>query len=322
MKRAWLLLLLSATAAAQELPAESFQRRKVVTQDGAALALYRYVPAGGGAQSPALLLVPDLAFSKEAYDFDGGGLARHFQKKGRDTFVIELRGQGRSSAPRDWSLLDWVEKDLPAAVAAVQAAHPGPVDVVVQGYGGSLVLAASTKELKGQLERVIAINTPAIMEMPNALLRQTLQRGGRFSQLSRAEFDLLFARDGVFATGLVGEFRGVGVGDLSAKAAAELSAWLDGRPLRFSDGTTFDERLRAYDRPTLLVLPLLDNFSHPEHASALRDVAKGAKIRVQGVSKFPVGSEDYTHLSVLLGKNAETEVHEAFGVFLNAEVAR
>lgn len=318
MKRVALLVFACAgVAGAQELPEQSFQRRKVLTADGAALALYRYVPAGGGAQHPAILLVPDLGFAKEAYDFQSCGLARFLQARGRDTFVVELRGQGRSSAPSNWSLTDWVEKDLPAAVAAIRTVHDGPVDLVVQGYSGGLALAATTKELHGRVGRVIALNAQTSPQMPNALLRSVLTRGGKFSGLSAREFEVLFTHDALFAKGTATEFRGIGLQDISPTAAAQLLTWMDTGVMVSSDGTKLSERLGDYDRPTLLLMPLLDNFAHPEHASTLRDTATKAKVRALVLSKFELLSEDYTHLSVLLGKHAEKEIFELVATFLN-----
>lgn len=319
MKRATvgLLLLWSAAVLAQELPGESFQRRKVVASDGAALALYRYVPAGGGARFPPVLLIPDVGFARQAYDFQGCGLARYLQAKGRDTFILELRGQGRSSQPKAWSLRDWAEKDVPAALQIIGKAHPGPVDLVVQGYGGGIILAAVPVELRGRIGRVIALSTQVHGEAPNEVVAKALRKGGRFSQLSAPDFQLLFANDGLFTTGTAAEFRGMGVEDLSQNAAIELLAWMKDGTFSFSDGTTNKARLVSYDRPTLLLLPLLDNFAHPEHAAPLREIAKQAEVKVLALSKFDLLSEDYTHLSVLLGRYAEREVFEQLSIFLN-----
>lgn len=316
-----LCALFAWTAAAQELPEEALFRRKVVTSDGVSLALYRYLPSGGGSQLAPILLVPDVAFAREAYDFQGRGLARYLQAHGRDVFVVELRGQGRSSAPANWSLLDWVDKDLPAAMAAVRAAHPGKVDLLIQGFGGALALAATTKELKGQVNRVIAINVPIAAEVPNETVRTLLKNGGQFSQLAtgkdgKRDFELLFTRGAQFSAKTEAEFRGQGLDDLSPRAAAELLSWMEKGDLKLRDGSLFSARIPALDLRMLMLLPIADNFSHPEFGSHLRDVAKAVKVTPKELSRFDLLAEDYTHLSVLLGSGAEDDVWSTISAYL------
>ncbi|MFL5319909.1 MAG: alpha/beta fold hydrolase [Myxococcaceae bacterium] len=317
-----MLVFFCAVAQAQELPEQGAQqvlaRRKVVASDGAALALYRYQPAGGGSAHPAILLIPDVGYSLQVYDFQARGLARFLQSSGRDVFVVELRGQGKSSAPAQWSLLDWVERDLPASVAAVQLAHPGPVDLVVQGFGGSLVLAATTKELLGKVGRVIAFSPPVAAEVPNETVRGILEAGGRFSGVTKEQFELIFARGGKFSWGVAKEFRSTGLGDLSPKAASELLGWMESGELRLRDGSTFSARIAQFERPALWFLPLGDNFAHAEFGSQIRDVAVKAKVTPQELSKFELFAEDYTHLSMLLGSSAEDDVFKRIVAFLNA----
>lgn len=310
--------VLSFAAHAQDVPEQSLLRRKVIASDGAALAMYRYRPAGGGEQFAPVLLVPDVGYGREAYDFEGRGLARSLQFHGRDAYVIELRGQGQSSHPANWSLRDWVQKDLPAAVAAVQSSHPGQVDLVVQGFGGALALAATTKELQGKIGRVIALSTPIAAEVPNDHVRKLLESGGRFSSLSKGEYELLFTHQAKFPSGVASEFRSRGLHDLSAAAATELLGWMKSGDFAFADGTTFTARFPDYDRPTIWFLPIADNFAHSEFGSHSRDVAPRAKIKMQELTRFSLMGEDYSHLSILLGSDVEADVFSRVHAFLTA----
>ncbi|HLL83326.1 MAG TPA: alpha/beta fold hydrolase, partial [Longimicrobium sp.] len=249
----WLAALLALPAAAREGPLlKSVFHRRVTAPDGTALALYRYVPDGGGGGRPAVLLVPEVGFGRIAYDFAGSGLARYLQERGRDVFVAELRGQGQAQSPRGWSLGQWISLDLPAVLDAVSAAHPGPVDVVVHGYSGGLVLAACAVELKGRVRRVVALSPVVLPEVPNATVAKLLREGGALGRLAReraADFELLFTRGGRISEGEVSRLRSR-VTDLSPVASRELLGWMERGDLPLPDGSTFSRRLPLYDRPT------------------------------------------------------------------------
>ncbi len=302
------LLLVGLVHAADD-PAEIREavfRRKVVASDGVSLALYRYVPAGGGLSKPPVLLVPDVWLGRESFDASGEGLAVWLQAKGREVYVAELRGQGRAESPDGWKLTDWVSRDLPAMVAAIQNVRPGPVDVVAHGYSGALLMAASVAELNGKVNAVVALSTPVEPEVPNRTAEKILAGGGRLTQADRGAFELLFTRGGRFAAGRVGQVKG-GVMDLSKPAADALLSWMRTGDLALADGTTVRKRWAKYDRPTLLFLPLGDNFAHPEFASPLRELAL-ATVTVKVLSRLDLLDEDYTHLSLLHGEKAARDV--------------
>jgi pimeloyl-ACP methyl ester carboxylesterase len=115
--------------------------------DGWKIAVLRYRPANGApARGPPVLLVHGIAAN--GYNFDltpERSLARHLSGQGRDVWVVELRGRGLSTRPRlfsreryDWCFDEYVERDLPAAAAAVKRAT---------GQDGLQVVAFSTGAL-------------------------------------------------------------------------------------------------------------------------------------------------------------------------------
>jgi pimeloyl-ACP methyl ester carboxylesterase len=316
MAAAWPLVALLTLTGAASTPV---QRRRVETSDGFALALYRYAPPGEGRGRPAVLLVPDLGLGREVFDLDGQGLARELERRGWDAFVVELRGQGQAAVRGPWELTDWVAKDLPAALEGVQAAHPGPVDLVVHGYAGTLAMAAASRELAGQVGRVVALSTPVIPEVPNGRVRKILEGGGHLSMagLDAETFDLLFAHGGLFPPGRLAALR-ASFTDLSAPAAASLLLWMQRGDFTLSDGSSVRDRLKEYDRPTLLVLPLLDGFAHPEFASCLREAAPRATVSVRLLTRWERMTEDYSHLSMLQGSGAPTDVWDPAIRFLDA----
>jgi pimeloyl-ACP methyl ester carboxylesterase len=317
-----LSLVCAATAFAQDRDFK-VARRKVRSGDGAALALYRYAPDGGGGGRPAVLLVPDLGFGREVFDLQGEGLAPFLRRHERDTYVVELRGQGSAEAPAAWSLSEWATLDLPAAVDAVRQAHPGgPIDLVVHGYGGALAIAAASRELEGKVRRVIALSPAVAPEVPNEVVRRLLATPGTLSRaVPERAFEMLFTRDGNLSGWQRGLLEKNGPRDLGQSAAKDLLRWMEAGDLTFPDGTTVRGRIAAYDRPTLVVLPMIDNYAHAEFAEPLRALAPKAKVQLRSLSRLYLEAEDYTHLSMLHGRGAARDIFLPALGFLDAAEA-
>ena len=306
-----LSLLVLATA-----PEIQTSHRKVLTADGAAIALHRFLPAGGGTLSPPVLLIADVGFGRPLYDFKGAGLARWLAGRGRAVYVAELRGQGASDAGH--SLRSIVHLDLPAIARVISAERAGPIDLVAQGFIGTLAIAATTRELK--VRRVIALDTPAQAEEPTELARAFLSQGGRFSTLASSPegfgmFEQLFAMgaeiDPTVMRGLAGTTR-----DLSRGVSGELLAWMETGDLPLDDGSSVVSRLHAVDRPMLLLLGLGDGFSPSESCAPMREFTKG-KVDVRMFSRVAEG-DDFAHVSMLLGRRAPSTVFPAIERFLSA----
>ena len=272
-----------------------------------------------------VLLVPELAFSRAVFDLAGAGLAPYLVAHGRDVFVLEPRGQGASERPHPLHLADLVTKDVPAALAAIAKVDRGPIDLVVHGYSGTLVLAAAAKEGLGRIGRVVALSTPAEPEVPNPLLETVLAHGGRLGELGldpteASAFEMLFCHHGLFGPGVVDLLRDA-ASDLDPTEASEWLTWLRNGDLPLGDGTSVTTRLAAYDRPTLLFLPLGDNLAHPEFAAPLRELAPRAHVQLHMLSKLELLAEDYSHLSMLQGRDAPQDVFAPALEFLDATPA-
>lgn len=294
-------------------------RRKLTTEDGATLTLYRYQPLGGGSRGRAVLLVPELGMGREAFDLGGSGLAPWLQDKGFDVFVVEPRGHGARSGTPAWTLASLVTHDLVAAVDAVTAEHPGVVDLVLHGYSGALAIAATARELKNRVGRVVALSTPALVEVPNPFAEEVLVQGGRLSTLASdpegaAIFDLLFARHGRIPRRRLRALRVDGFSALGRSASDDLLGWMRSGDLVLP-GASFKERLASYDRPTLQLIALRNNWVHPEHATPLREFAPKAEVQLRVLSILHFLTEDYTHLSLLHGAAASRELFPLIAAF-------
>ncbi|MDX2010911.1 MAG: alpha/beta hydrolase [Myxococcaceae bacterium] len=289
--------------------------RRVTAGDGAALAVYRYQRPGVVTSLPPVVLVPDVGFSRAAYDFEGRGLARWLSAAGRLVYVVELRGQGKSGP--GLALEPMAMIDLPAVLDALKLEQ---VDLVVHGWVGSLVLAAHGQGAR--VRRVVALNTPMLAAPPSTLASAFLADGGRFSTLASSPsgartFHELFALWAELPERTEQAFLATGTRDLSRPVAAELLAWMNtgDRPLA---GRSVVARLSEARVPTLLLLGLADGFAPPEQCAVLRERMAGP-VEVHAFSRAE-GGEDFSHLSMLLGRDAPKKVFPRVGAFLG-EVA-
>lgn len=288
--------------------------RKVLTEDGAALALYSLSlsPRGGegrGEGRPAVLILADFGFGRTLV----GPLAEHLALTGRQVFIGELRGQGAADSLH--SLRTTAALDLPAMFRAVARETTAPLDVIVHGYLGAIALTS----LPSTVRRVVALNTPALAEPPTGLLRDFLDQGGRFSTLASSP-EGFRAFETLFTLGSRADRRArvasltLAARDLGKPLSSELRAWMEAGDLPFDDGTTLVSRLRQYDRPTLLLLGLADGYAPTEACAPLRELAKG-KVTVRLFSRVAQG-DDYSHLSLFLGDRARSQVFPEIEEFL------
>jgi pimeloyl-ACP methyl ester carboxylesterase len=285
--------------------------RKVLTPDGVALAVYRYQRTGVVTSLPPVLLVPDLGFSRAAYDFEGRGLARWLSARGRTVYVVELRGQGKSGP--GLAIEPMARVDLPSVLEALKL----PVcDLVVQGWVGSLVIAMHGDSTR--VRRIVALNTPMLAEPPSTLATAFLQDGGRFSTLASSPdgarvFHELFALWAELPTGTEHAFLSTGTRDLSRPVAAQLLSWMRSGDLPLANGSVVQGVTRA-NRPILLLLGLADGFSPPEQCAVLRERTQ-APVDLHTFSRAE-GGEDFSHLSMLLGREAPKRVFPRIASFL------
>ncbi|MFO0596255.1 MAG: alpha/beta hydrolase [Myxococcaceae bacterium] len=287
--------------------------RKVVTDDGAALALYSFTPSGR-TERP-VLLIADVGFGRRLFDRGGDDLVHYLVEHGHRVFVAELRGQGAADAGH--SLRTTLSLDLPAIARALAKETDQPVDLVAHGYFGALALAATTRELN--VRKVVAINTPVLAEEPTKLLRQFLADGGRFSTLSaspegHATFQALFAMGSRADARTVAAMGSLATRDLNPALSTELLAWMDSGDVPFDDGTTLVGRLRAYDRPTLLMLGIADAFAPSEACTPLRELSKGP-VTPRLFSRLAQG-DDYAHVSFFMGDWARRQIYPEIEEFL------
>jgi len=321
-------LILAAGPSGDELV---ISHRKVMTPDGVALALYRYQRTGVTSARPPIVMVPDVGFTRAAWDFEGRGLARHLAREGQTVYVAELRGQGKAGTALSLKATSLEATSLEATsleatsleamgrvdlLTVLKVIGAPQIDLVVQGWVGSLVMASLVDDPR--VHRIVAFNTPLLAEPPSDLAEAFLLDGGRFSTLASAPqgartFDLLFSMGSPFPTGTARGFLSTGTRDLSAQAATQLLAWMRSGDLPLGP-TTVVKRLSTLKTPTLLLLGLADGFAPPEQCAVLRERVPG-KVTLRTFSRLET-AEDFSHLSMLLGSEAPRRVFPLVSRFL------
>lgn len=116
------------------------------TRDGWRLALTRFRPVREGRRHP-VLLVPGLSSNRFSYDLTPrASLARYLARHGYDTWILELRGHGRSDRPKlvgkgeAWTFDDHLLLDFPAALARIRELTSRPsVHVIGHSMGGIML---------------------------------------------------------------------------------------------------------------------------------------------------------------------------------------
>jgi pimeloyl-ACP methyl ester carboxylesterase len=151
-----------------------------VDAGGAQVAVWRYA-AAGERRGPPVVLFGELGFDRRFFDLDGSGLAPALQARGREVFVLEWRGTGRSSrpAPGAGGLEALFGGDAPAALeAALGALHAPCAQLVGVGLGGAAAYLLSDRACA-----VVAVSVPAAYEVPNEAVRRLLA-GVRAAQVN------------------------------------------------------------------------------------------------------------------------------------------
>lgn len=126
-------------------------------------------------QGASIVLCPGFGGNRFNFDLDEKhSLARYLASEGFDTWIVELRGAGRSKAAvssaearRSWNMDDHIEKDLPALLDAVARVSAGPgVIWIGHSLGGMVVygLLARYPHHERFFTGLITIGSPGYVE--------------------------------------------------------------------------------------------------------------------------------------------------------------
>jgi len=325
----------------EPLPLEA-ERHRIRTGDGWGLSLVRYPPRGPAVGRP-VLLCHGIAGTGRTIDIDDAhSLPRWLAQRGRETFVLTLRGGGESDRPApaegrspEHSIDTFATQDLPAAFAAIRSMTGAEkVDYVGHSMGGlvgyiyvarggedvgALVILGSPVRFpwKGQVERLVKHFGPKLknhivtVDIP-ALAHPLMPLHGEVT----GWLDwLLYNPDNVSAESYR-KMMAMGLAPVSGGVLRQFSLWFEHDAMLSADGTLDYRALLPRARgPALVIAGKLDRFAPPPAVKAGYDAFGGPK------RFFIAGEEngfahDYGHMDLMLGDRAPQELWPRVLAFL------
>jgi pimeloyl-ACP methyl ester carboxylesterase len=317
------------------------RRHNAWTRDGWRLALYRYEPRRGSHRTPVLLCH---GMSSNRWDMDGPGrisLARYLVRQGYDTWVVELRGAGRSTRPTwwngkryTWTFEDYVQHDAPAALRVVlRETGAEQVHWVGHSMGGMIAYALLMSPVQRKIASAVTLGSPTMSDVGHPLLdfgipyRRLLRMMPErvpLGALARcaAPFAPLFARLLSRSIAELGWYPGnadmalmrtlmlTAVDDLPASLLREFARWYDTKAM--SDRYAmfdFTDHLELITTPILIIGGARDRLTPVRD---LRNVYRriGSADKVFHVIGRQLGSaHEYSHADLVLGRWAPDDVY-------------
>ncbi len=289
-------------------------------EDGQALRLTRYLPHAEDRAAPAVICVADFGVDRGAFAFSAAGWVGLLNELGRTVYVAEVRGQRPAKALAATPPLEGVVRyDMRAIARAVRGDGHPVFDLVAHGYAGALAMAGLAGDIS--LHQVIALSTPVEPDRSAGLFLRTLSEHVAFdglwaSERGRHAFNLLLLEGGRFAPGAVAAARAGLVRGIPARVADALVSWAETGDVIFENGQRLGARWARLHAPVLLFLPQADAVAPAEFSVPLQDRAS-ARVVLRALSRADGLGEDYTHLSLLLGRGVASDLGPTVRRFLD-----
>ncbi len=319
----------------------------VTTSDGVRICLKRFwARSANGERLPTtskphtpVLCVPGLGADSSNFDLPGpGGIGPWLAAKGREVWVIDLRGTGLSHVPDDaWPDIcfdDFVDKDLVAAIPHIcETAGARSLDWLGHSMGGMCLYALLAKGRGAQIRSGITIGTPVgfpehweVAAPLEAIKGLAPYIGGlRIKRFLRALTPVLFRTDAVPVVRNWVESKNVDVpfmrkvtyaaiDDVPRGLLLQFIDWLDNDAFRSKDRRTdYRARMAGAQLPMLVMSAPADKLGTP--AAVARAVALLGRAEHVVCGEANGFSCDYGHVDIVFGKSAPDEVFPHFERF-------
>lgn len=311
------------------------------TADGWRIAMYRYraqgerkpfpVVAGHGFAGTRLIwdLAPDVS------------LARYLARAGYDFYAVDLRGRGESwpeGADRSslqWTFDDFVDHDLPSALAAACTASGSDrafwLGLEMSGQAlYAAALSGTTDRLQGGITLGSPVLTPASAKVPGVTAPPRARRGGRVQFRAGAHhagpvLALLRSRQ------LESSFRPTnvdplvparylrhGIPDEATALADQFADWIANGTMRRRDQSEcWSDRLGDLDLP-LLVMAAAADLQRPASATKATFDALGSADKTYVEAGIASGfAVDYGHDDLVAARTSPSEVFPRIRAWLD-----
>ena len=326
-----LLLLLGMSWAGPPVAAPA-EVVPVVSADGGFAVLHHLENIGG----PAVILIHGISSNHRFWDLEPDrSLARALHQAGFDVWNMDLRGHGDAlrlpdgKRPKaDWSVDDYGEQDLPAAIGLVRA-KTGLKKVSVVGHSmGGMVLAVYLATFGDeQLKSAVVVASPLDFRDPDWMLSAVfhaspLVKGLGFVPTPAAakmftvakrelplQLDALLHNPENFERTAEGRMFRTVVSPMSRGEIAQFSTLAEDGEFRSVDGSVrYREALGGVRMPMFFVAGRADRVVSPERVRAYYNAVPNADRSWVVISKANGFTGDYGHLDYGCADGAKDDV--------------
>lgn len=326
------------------------ERHVARTRDGWQLALHRYRPKRRAHATPVILCH---GMGSNRFNMDGPGttsLARALHAAGYDAWVLELRGAGHSKRRlgptrwfAEWTFEDYVQHDAPAALRLVRRVTGAPralwvghslggmvayallMTPTAEGVAGAVTLASPGMTAVGHLglDRFVALRRLlryAPPRIPTALVTRLAApfAGPLSTALADPIRDWGWHPDN-FDLDVVRFMMRWGVEDLSRSLLTEFARWYAAR--RMSDRYdlfSFTDHLERVRVPMLIVAGSEDRLTPAPDIAEVAERLGSADKTFLVAGRATGFAHDFSHVDLLLGRHAHTDVYPRLVEWLDA----
>jgi pimeloyl-ACP methyl ester carboxylesterase len=311
------------------------------TSDGWRIALSRYAARGEPKPFP-IVAGHGFAGSHLIWDLTPEtSLARYLADAGYDFYAVDLRGRGESwpaagsTTGTQWSFDDFVDHDLPAAVAA-SCTRSGADQAFWLGLemsGQALYAAAisgTAAQVRGGITLGSPVLTPPTAKVPGVTARPRMRRNGRvqfragahsagpiLALLKSKQLESSFRPENFDPIGPA-RYLYNGIPDESTVLADQFADWIEHNTMRSLDhARVWSDRLAEIELP-LLVMAAAQDLQRPAEASRATYEALGSSdktwIEAGAASGF---SLDFGHDDLVAGRASPAEVFPKIRAWLD-----
>jgi pimeloyl-ACP methyl ester carboxylesterase len=304
------------------------------TPDGATIVLARIRPVGAPSGRPPVVLCHGLAMNRHALALDPQrSLARLLAERGRDCWLLELRGASNKRHGREalgGSFDTYLSDDVPTALAYVRAATDAPlVDWVGFSMGGMLAYAHLGAMQGDGIRRLVTIGSPVRFKgyvgrrfmgaAPYVFSPFGVSMAAPLGWLASGAAPLLWPG---LPVGITHGFRGhhydaatlrrafaAVFSNVPAGVMTEFARWVRDDTLTSDDGARdYRAALETVDVPTLVIAGDRDRLALPPCVREAYERIRATEKRYLEVGPASGAHAHYDHLDLILGVRAVDEV--------------
>lgn len=304
------------------------------TGDGMKLAMFRYKPSRKNKSLPPVILCHGFACNRFSFDLNGISLASYLKNKGYDTWVLELRGSGMSDKGKgkgwfSFNFDTYVDYDVDAAIACVcEETGAKKVDWIGHSMGGMIMYAYQGLYGRGKIRKFVSIASPFSMHMLSepikllshlriliwpircVFLRFYIAINTIFFYLQWPKVRHIVNHknlpEGSYSRIMTNCFD-----NFSSDLSIQYGRWIAKKKFDRDDKENYFDYLHGFAQvklPMLFCVGNGDHFIKKENTRTSFDITQSTKKVWMEFGKETGCAEDYGHMDLVLGKNAEKEV--------------